>query len=105
MEVLWLRQQLAELGVPVSRATPLYCDNEAAIRISRDPVHRSRTRHVALSFLFVRQEQRTGTIHVTPIRSNRQVADYLTKPCDASTFVTCKTLAGQTLAPSGSKEE
>ena len=104
-EVMWLRQLLVELGVLVSHATPLYCDNESAIRISRDPVHRSRTRHVALSFLFVRQEQRAGTIRVTPIRSNRQVADYLTKPCDASTFQTCRTLAGQTLAPSGSKEE
>jgi hypothetical protein len=79
-EAMWLRQLLAEFGFSARRPTPIYCDNEAAVRISRDPVCRSRTRHVALSFLFVRQEQAAKRIIVIPIRSAHQIADYLTKP-------------------------
>jgi len=54
-ECMWLRDLMDEFGVPSPSATLIYCDNEAAVRISRDPVCHSRTKHVSTSFWFVRE--------------------------------------------------
>jgi hypothetical protein len=98
-EAMWLRDLLSELGWKVGKPTPIYCDNEAAVRISRDPVNRSKTKHAALSFLFVRKEQQRGTVQVIPVGTKAQAADYLTKAVTRETAETCKKLAGQAPAP------
>ena len=41
-EVLWLRKLLTELGFPPKRSCELYCDNQAAINISENPVQHDR---------------------------------------------------------------
>jgi hypothetical protein len=104
-EALWLRDVLAELGHPVQGSVLLHCDNEAAVRIAKDPVNRARTKHAAVSFLFVRQEHARGSIHVVPVKSQEQVADYMTKPVSSRAFAECVRRAGQILAPAGSKGE
>ena len=53
-EALSLRDLLTELELPLRGPVPLHYDNEAAIRIAKDPVNCSRTKHAAVSFLFER---------------------------------------------------
>ena len=98
-EAMWLRDLLAELGWKVGKPTPIYCDNEAAVRIAKDPVNRSKTKHAALSFLFVRQQQKLGTVKIIPIGTKQQAADYLTKGVSHPTALECQRLAGQARVP------
>ena len=37
-EALWLRQILSEFGFEQQQPTPLWCDNQSAINLSKDPV-------------------------------------------------------------------
>ena len=85
-ECLWLRDMLGEFGLSPTRPTPLHCDNEAAVRISRDTVCHSRTKHVSLSFWFVRERQEEKSIRVQSIPTKDQLADFLTKSLNKPIF-------------------
>jgi hypothetical protein len=98
-ECMWLRDLLSEFGVPIDGPTPVYCDNEAAVRISRDPVCHSRTKHVSTSFWFVREQQQTGIVKVTPIPTKAQLADHLTKSLNRPQFESVVQMSGQAIVP------
>ena len=104
-ECMWMRDLLCEFGCDQGKPTPIYCDNEAAVRISRDTVCHSRTKHVSLSFWFVREQQEDGEIVVKSIPTKKQLADFLTKPLNKPVFETVRQLSGMVEAPQdGSKK-
>lgn len=96
-ECLWLRGLLGEFGENTTQPTPVYCDNEGAVKLSRNPVHRAKTKHVAVSFLFVRQEQEAKKIQVIYVPTNKQAADFLTKRVLPAQFKNCVHMCGQVL--------
>ncbi|GKD33069.1 uncharacterized mitochondrial protein-like protein [Tanacetum coccineum] len=49
-EIVWLRWLLADMGVRVSRSTPLHCDNRIAIQIARNSVFHEHTKHIEIDF-------------------------------------------------------
>ncbi|XP_042418546.1 secreted RxLR effector protein 161-like [Zingiber officinale] len=53
-QAIWLRRILANLGHHQIEGTVLYCDNKSAIAMAKNPVHHSRTRHIALKHHFIR---------------------------------------------------
>lgn len=85
-ECMWLRDLMDEFSVSSPSATLMFCDNEAAVRISRDPVCLSRTKHVSNAFWFVREAQEDEVVKVTSIPTKLQLADFLTKPMNRPAF-------------------
>lgn len=55
-EVMWLKQLLKDLGLKNKTSTPIYCDNQAAIAISANPVHHEKTKHVDIDCHFIRDK-------------------------------------------------
>jgi hypothetical protein len=53
-ELLWLRWLLQDMGVSLSSATPLYCDNRSAIQIAHNDVFHERTKHIEIDCHLVR---------------------------------------------------
>ncbi|CAI7857461.1 unnamed protein product [Closterium sp. NIES-53] len=45
-EIVWQRRLLAELGEEQQGSTPLYCDSQGAIALSKNPVLRGLTKHM-----------------------------------------------------------
>ncbi|CAM8887392.1 unnamed protein product [Rhodiola kirilowii] len=45
-EIAWLIRLLADMNVPITDLVPLYCDNQSAIHLARNPVFHERTKHV-----------------------------------------------------------
>lgn len=87
-EILWIRKLMNELGFAQKTACKLYCDNEAAISISGNPVQHDRTKHVEINRQFIK-EKPEGKINSLPfIRSKHQLADILTEVVSSETFVT-----------------
>lgn len=82
-EVIWLRWLLLELGVKQSTPTRLFCDNEAARHIAKNPVYHERTKHVEMDCYFVRERVEFGEIEPCKIATTEQVADILTKSLGA----------------------
>lgn len=79
-DVLWTRNLLRELGRGCDQATPVFMDNQGAIRIVRNPQMRGRVKHIDITYLFVRSLQERQEIDTKYIKSEEQIADALTKP-------------------------
>ena len=49
-ELMWLKALLTSLGVFHKSAMRLFCDNQAALHIAKNPVFHERTKHIAVSY-------------------------------------------------------
>lgn len=79
-EAIWLRNILQELSLEQSQPTTIYCDNQAAIALSRNPEYHSRSKHVDIQYHFLRQHVEIQTVELKFIGSEDMAADGLTKP-------------------------
>ncbi|CAM8877760.1 unnamed protein product [Rhodiola kirilowii] len=74
---------LADLHVQVPTPVPLFCDNNAAMHIARNPIFHERTKHVELDCHVVRQHVSAGFIQPHFVPTFDQPADLLTKALSA----------------------
>ena len=85
-QILYMKQTLLDFGVKLDRI-PLLCDNESAVKIAKNPVQHSRTKHIDIRHHFLRDHEAKGDISLQGVRSEEQLADIFTKPLGESTFV------------------
>nr|AAP46207.1 putative retrotransposon protein [Oryza sativa Japonica Group] len=78
-ELLWLRNLLSELMLPVDTPMKLWCDNKSAISIANNPVQHDRTKHVELDRFFIKEKLDEGVLELEFVMSGGQVADCFTK--------------------------
>jgi len=78
-EVMWMRDFLAELGVPQTAASVVWIDNQSALKLMQNPLHRRQVKHVNLRFYFLREQVAKQVVSFAFVRSEEQVADSLTK--------------------------
>jgi hypothetical protein len=65
---------------------PLFCDNQGAVRLVRNPEFHPRTKHVDNRYHFVRKMDEDGLIEVLFVKSENQLADIFTKPLPRTPF-------------------
>jgi hypothetical protein len=85
-ELIWLQKMMTELGFPQTKAMDLFCDSKAAIDISHNPVQHDRTKHVGVDRHFIRENIESKIIRLLHVRSERQLADILTKATSSKIF-------------------
>lgn len=80
-EAVYLRNFLEEAGFNnlVADKTIIYCDNQSARELMRNPVFHSRTKHIDIKCHYVRQVFAEGCIDVKYISTTDMIADVLTK--------------------------
>ncbi|XP_047250074.1 uncharacterized mitochondrial protein AtMg00810-like [Capsicum annuum] len=78
-EISWLTRLLGDLGLPMSGPILVYCDNQAALHIAKNPVFHERTKHIVIDCHFVRDCLIYGLISLYFLSSEGQLADLLTK--------------------------
>ena len=78
-EVLWLRKLLTEPRFTPTRSFELYCDNQAAINISENPVQHDRTKHVEVDRHFIKEKLGAQVIKLPHVMLKDQLADILMK--------------------------
>jgi hypothetical protein len=85
-EVLFFRQFLDGLDMPILDATPLYCDNDASRQLTEDQRWHSRIKHFRVHYHTTRELVNNDELIVLRIRSSENVADILTKPLGPGDF-------------------
>ncbi|CAL8991481.1 unnamed protein product [Prunus brigantina] len=93
-QAIWLRRILEELRGLQEGPTPIYCDNNSAIKFSKNPVLHGRSKHIDVHYHFLRDLTKGETIDLIYCRSEDQVADILTKPLKLPAFSKLRKLLG-----------
>jgi histone deacetylase 1/2 len=71
-EMIFLRSMLSELGVKLTQAPCLWCDNLGATNLSANPVFHARAKHIEIDFHFVRERVLKKQLQVRFIPSKDQ---------------------------------
>ncbi|XP_042016319.1 uncharacterized mitochondrial protein AtMg00810-like [Salvia splendens] len=87
-EVVWIVALLKDFGLQVHQLVPLYCDSEAAVHVSSNPVFHERTKHVEIDCHTVRDKILEGVIKTVHVHNSHQLADIFTKPLATTPFQT-----------------
>jgi hypothetical protein len=90
-EASWLRKLFSVFGINIS-PVPVYCDNQAAIKLMKHPIASMRSKHIDVQHHFVRERVARGEALFEYCSTADMVADCLTKPLSVSCFKRC--LAG-----------
>jgi hypothetical protein len=93
-EVLFFRQFLDGLDMPVFEATPLYCDNDAARQLTEDQRWHAKIKHFRVRYHTVRDLVNTDELKVLAVRSSDNVADIFTKPLGPTDFARLRNYLG-----------
>jgi len=77
-QVLWIQGLLKDLRVQVQGPTKLYCDNDAALKLARNPIVHERTKHIKVDCHFTRDKIQEGVVETKGIGTAEQ-PDIFTK--------------------------
>ena len=77
--VTWLQNLFLCPGFPQDGPTQIYCDNQAAISLTKDFQFHSKSKHIDIHHHFIRDKVSDGTLTVSYVPGEENPADLLTK--------------------------
>jgi len=84
-QILWLKQQLEDFGLKISKV-PLLCDNTSAINLTKNQIQHSGTKHIEIRHRFISDHVNNGDCEMKFIESRLQLAYIFTKPLPKDRF-------------------
>lgn len=82
-QLVWLRRIMSDFGKEVMNSSVLWCDNQSAIVVAKNPALHGRTKHIDVRFHFIRALVSDGVIVLRYCNTGAQLADIFTKPLPA----------------------
>ena len=93
-DLIWIKSFLASMRVFVTHLMQLFCDNQAALHIAKNPVFHERTKHIDIDCHFVRKRLLSGKLVTRYVSSNQHVADIFTKALGQHQFLFLRSKLG-----------
>ena len=84
-QLLWMKHQLEDYRINAN-SIPIYCDNTAAICLSKNLILHSRAKHIEMKHHFIRDYVQKGILDIQFIDTKHQWADIFTKPFTVERF-------------------
>ncbi|GMF49695.1 unnamed protein product [Phytophthora fragariaefolia] len=93
-EVLYLKQVMLELGYDHVDPVRIGENDQATIRISKNPEHHGRCKHIDIRYFFIQERQQAQDIDVFYCPTDKMPADILTKALTPEVFCRLRELVG-----------
>jgi len=84
-QLLSMKHQLEDYQI-TENCIPIYCDNTAAICLSKNPILHSRAKHIEIKHHFIRDYVQKGVLDIQFIDTDHQWADIFNKPLTVERF-------------------
>jgi len=84
-QMIWLKNMMKDYDL-FQDCMNLYCDNESAIQMSKNPVFHSRTKHIDIRHHYIRDLVENKIVKLEYVSSDRQRTYIFTKPLDGNRF-------------------
>ena len=88
-QAIWIKDLMKELMTSSEKPIIIYCDNEAAVKLSKSEEIKKKTKHVNVRFNFLRQTVGDNNVEVKHIAGTENPADMLTKPLPHAKLLHC----------------
>nr|GEV13213.1 hypothetical protein [Tanacetum cinerariifolium] len=72
-QILWMRSQLIDYGLGFNKI-PIYCDNKSVIALCCNKVQHSRSKHIDISYHFIKEHVENGVIKLYFVNTEYQLA-------------------------------
>ena len=95
-EAIWLRVLLGDLGFKQRKPTVIFEDNQSSIELSKNPKFHNRTKHIDVSFHFVRERVADNSVEVKYCPTEDMAADMMTKGLTKAKFEKFRDMIGIT---------
>ena len=82
---IWLKNFVTRLQI-IERPLKLYCDNESAVLYSNNNRSSTKSKHIDIKFLVVKERVQSGQISIEHLGTNSMIADPLTKGLPPKVF-------------------
>ena len=95
-DIIWIQKLLKDFSsiFTLTLPTTLNCDNQGAIRLSKDSTFHGRTKHIDVHFHFIRQTVSQAHITLLYCPTDDMIADTFTKPLARFKFEKFRRLLG-----------
>nr|GEZ73890.1 hypothetical protein [Tanacetum cinerariifolium] len=77
-QILWMRSQLIDYGLGFNKI-PIYHDNKSAIALCCNNVQHSKSKHIDISYHFIKEHVENGVIKLYFVNTEYQLVDIFTK--------------------------
>ena len=78
-EAVWMRRLLADIGFEQRGPSTIFEDNQGAIELVKNPKFHNRTKHIDVSFHFIKEQVNLKAISVKYCPTQDMLADIMTK--------------------------
>ena len=78
-QVLWHRSLFQELEIELPTTSTIFSDNQAAIAIAHHPKFHARTKHIDISYHFLRDLVKSDSLYLVYVNTHQNLADLFTK--------------------------
>jgi hypothetical protein len=85
-ESTWLNMLSRDFGIQVPWPIPLYCDNEAAMKMANNPQITPRNKHIGAHYHYTRDKITQGDLRLHYIFTMEQAPELFTKPLGRQLF-------------------
>lgn len=85
-EIIWHRRLLTSLGKAPISPTPLFTNNQSALRLIKNPEFHRRTKHIDIQYHVIREAFRDNILLPSFVSSHDQLADIFTKTLPKESF-------------------
>ena len=92
--VIWLGYLMEDLLGEKIEKTPMYCDNDGAVKLVYNPQFHQRTKHIRQKWHWIREQVQNEYLDLKFVRTEDQLADIFTKALTGPKFVSMRDRIG-----------